>query len=53
MKQLGWDSVQYLPVISCMEAADDPVSSAEGCVSQLSKLSFEDVKTCAEVNKII
>ena len=49
MKQLDWDSVTYLPVISCMEAADDPVASAQGCVQQLSKLSFEDVKTCAEV----
>jgi len=55
MKQLNWDSDMYLPVISCMEGADDPVSSAKGCLSALSTVSYDVVKKCAsgkEGNKL-
>jgi len=48
MKNLAWDSSLYLPVISCMEGADDPIESARGCVSALSKISYSAVKTCAQ-----
>jgi len=47
MKQLSWDSDMYLPIISCMEGADDPISSARGCISALSSLSYSAVKKCA------
>jgi len=55
MQELNWDSDMYLPVISCMEGADDPISSAKGCISALSKISYEAVKKCAsgkEGNKL-
>jgi len=55
MQQLNWDSDMYLPVISCMEGSDDPVSSAKGCVRDLSSVSYDAVKTCAagkEGNKL-
>eukprot|EP00090_Calanus_glacialis_P005123 TRINITY_DN1393_c0_g1_i4.p1 TRINITY_DN1393_c0_g1~~TRINITY_DN1393_c0_g1_i4.p1 ORF type:complete len:242 (-),score=65.48 TRINITY_DN1393_c0_g1_i4:299-1024(-) len=55
MQQLNWDVNMYLPVISCMEAADDPVSSAKGCLSALSSVSYDAVKKCAsgkEGNKL-
>ena len=50
MHHLNWDSDLYLPVISCMESADDPVESAEGCITQLSSASYDDVKHCADVS---
>jgi len=31
-----------------MEAADDPISSAQGCVEKLSQLSFDKIQTCAK-----
>jgi len=55
MQQLNWDSDLYLPVISCMEGADNPISSARGCVSALSSVNYEAVKKCAagkEGNKL-
>jgi len=55
MQQLNWDSDMYLPVISCMEASDDPVSSAKGCLAALSSVSYDVVKKCAagpEGNKL-
>ena len=55
MQQLNWDSDMYLPVISCMEGSDDPVSSAKGCVRDLSSLSYDAVKDCSagkEGNKL-
>jgi len=36
-----------MPVISCMEGADDPVNAALGCVRDLSKLDYRDVQKCA------
>ena len=50
MQQLNWDVNMYLPVISCMEGADDPVSSAKGCLSALSSVSYNAVKKCASVS---
>lgn len=55
MKHLNWDTDMYLPVISCMEGADDPVASAKGCISALSSISYDAVKKCAsgkEGNKL-
>ena len=49
MHYLSWDPDLYVPVISCMESADDPVMSAEGCINQLSTASYEAVKGCAKV----
>ena len=49
MHYLAWDPDLYVPVISCMESADDPVMSAEGCITQLSTASYEAVKGCAKV----
>ena len=49
INHLNRDFNLYLPVISCMESADDPVESAEGCISQLSTASYEAVKDCANV----
>ena len=49
MKYLDWNPDLYLPVISCMEAADDPIMSAQGCISQLSTASYDDVSKCAQV----
>ena len=49
MHYLAWDPDLYVPVISCMESADDPVMSAEGCINQLSTASYEAVKGCAKV----
>ena len=49
MKYLDWNPDLYLPVISCMEAADDPIMSAQGCISQLSTASYDDVNKCAQV----
>jgi len=48
MKYLDWDSVKYLPVVECMEAAADPISSAQGCVKKHSNLSFDQIQTCAK-----
>jgi len=48
IKYLDWDSVKYVPIIECMEAADDPISSAQGCVEKLSELSFDKIQTCAK-----
>jgi len=48
MHYLSWDPDLYVPVISCMESADDPVMSAEGCINQLSTASYEAVKGCAK-----
>ena len=50
MKYLDWNPDLYLPVISCMEAADDPIMSAQGCISQLSTASYDDVNKCAQVD---
>ena len=50
MKYLDWNPDLYLPVISCMEAADDPIMSAQGCISQLSTASYDDVNKCAQVH---
>lgn len=46
MSKLGMESDRYIPVISCMEGSDDPVSSARGCVAALSDLDFTTVKKC-------
>jgi len=48
MNHLDWDSSVYMPVISCMEGADDPVYAALGCVRDLSKLNYQDVDKCAK-----
>ena len=53
MAHSHWDSSSYLPVISCMEAADDPLEAAPGCVSQLSQLTWDEVKICAEVGAVV
>merc|ERR1711862_678776 len=53
MQQLNWDSDLYLPVISCMEGADNPISSARGCISALSSVNYEAVKKCAREKKAI
>jgi interferon gamma-inducible protein 30 len=50
MQQLNWAVNMYLPVISCMEGADGPGSSAEGCVSALSSVSYGAVKKFASVS---
>ena len=47
MSQLSWYSPDYLPVVTCMESADDPVESAAGCVRDLSRLDFASVSACA------
>merc|ERR1719500_1187964 len=47
LRHLDYDLSSYLPVISCMEGADDPVESALGCVRDLSKLDFQVVSKCA------
>jgi len=48
MAHLDWDFNSYLPVISCMEGADNPVEAARGCVKYLSNLPFKAVKACAK-----
>ena len=53
MHYLSWDPDLYVPVISCMESADDPVMSAEGCINQLSTASYEAVKGCAKVTESV
>jgi len=47
MKHLDMDSALFLPVISCMEGSDDPVSSVRGCVRDLApSLPFRPIKDC-------
>ena len=53
MAHSHWDSSSYLPVISCMEAGDDPLEAAPGCVTQLSQLTWDEVKICAEVGAVV
>jgi len=57
LSHLGWDQNLFLPVISCMEGADDPITSARGCVRDLApSISFRDIKKCSnglEGNKLM
>jgi len=48
LKHLNWDFHLYLPVINCIEGAEDPISAAEHCITKLSKVSYKEVKTCAK-----
>jgi len=47
MAHMDWDFQTYLPVISCMEGADNPVTAAKGCLSALSTVPYSAVKACA------
>jgi len=47
MAHMDWDFQAYLPVISCMEGADNPVTATKGCLSALSTVSYSAVKACA------
>merc|ERR1712012_1523397 len=47
MAHMDWDFQGYLPVISCMEGADNPVTATKGCLSALSTVSYSAVKACA------
>jgi len=47
MAHTDWDFNHYLPIISCMEGADNPVEAAKGCITDLSSLPYQVVKTCA------
>merc|ERR1712083_406317 len=44
---MNWDFQTYLPVIACMEGADNPVTTAKECLSALSKVPYSAVKACA------
>jgi len=48
ISHLNNDFTAYLPVLACMEGGDDPVTSAKGCVSALSKLDYNVVRKCAK-----
>jgi len=47
MAHSNWDFHSYLPVISCMEGADNPVTATKGCLEALSDVPYPAVKACA------
>merc|ERR550519_327810 len=49
MAHMKFDFHLYLPVISCMEAADSPVSAMKGCLGALAPhIPYKAVKDCAK-----
>ena len=47
LKEKKYVSNDYLPVIYCMEKADDPVAAAEKCVTD-AKMDWKKIDTCAK-----
>eukprot|EP00088_Acartia_fossae_P022310 TRINITY_DN23550_c0_g1_i1.p1 TRINITY_DN23550_c0_g1~~TRINITY_DN23550_c0_g1_i1.p1 ORF type:complete len:230 (-),score=26.19 TRINITY_DN23550_c0_g1_i1:51-740(-) len=47
IRHLDMNPTKYIPVVACMEGADDPVLAAKGCITDLSQLDYKVVKKCA------